>query len=91
MTTRVGRALADLFAVAQEIFGQGVLWLMIAAAIVVTLGYLFVLIRDRSVSWKKFHYVQFSMPAGAILAVWFMLAMTGPLRPILPDPSMFRC
>ena len=38
--------------------------------------YLFVLIRDRAVSWKKFLWAQLSMPFGAIAAVLFVQGMT---------------
>ena len=43
-----------LIAVLEEIFGRGLFWAMVIAAALVTLAYLFVLIRDRAVSWKKF-------------------------------------
>lgn len=65
-----------LIAVFEEIFGRGLFWLMVAAAVVVTLAYLYVLIRDRSVSWKKFLLAQLSMPVGAVAAVWLLLVMT---------------
>lgn len=65
-----------LIAVFEEIFGRGLFWAMVAAAVVVTLGYLYVLIRDRSVSWKKFLLAQLSMPVGAVAAVWFVMVMT---------------
>jgi len=65
-----------LIAVFEEIFGRGLFWAMVAAAVVVTLGYLYVLIRDRSVSWKKFLLAQLSMPVGAVAAVWFVMIMT---------------
>lgn len=65
-----------LIAVFEEIFGRGLFWVMVAAAVLVTLAYLYVLIRDRSVSWKKFLLAQLSMPVGAIAAVWFVMAMT---------------
>lgn len=32
--------------------------------------------RDRAVSWRKFLLAQLSMPLGAVLAVWFVMAMT---------------
>ena len=51
-----------LIAVFEEVFGRGLFWIMVAAAMVVTLAYLFVLIRDRSVSWRKFLLAQLSMP-----------------------------
>lgn len=65
-----------LLAVFEEIFGRGLFWIMVAVAAAVTLGYLYVLIRDRAVSWKKFLYAQLSMPIGAVLAVWFVMVMT---------------
>ena len=65
-----------LIAVFEEIFGPGLFWIMVAVAAVVTLAYLYVLIRDRSVSWRKFLLAQLSMPIGAVLAVWFVMVMT---------------
>jgi hypothetical protein len=44
--------------------------------LIVTALYLFVLIRDRAVSWKKFLWAQLSMPFGAIAAVLFVQGMT---------------
>ncbi|TNE68329.1 DUF5368 domain-containing protein [Celeribacter ethanolicus] len=65
-----------LIAVFEEIFGRGLFWAMVVVAAVVTLAYLYVLIRDRAVSWRKFLWAQLSMPVGAVLAVWFVMAMT---------------
>ncbi|MEO1987965.1 MAG: DUF5368 domain-containing protein [Martelella sp.] len=68
--------LSTLIAVLEEIFGRGVFWAMVAAAAIVTLAYFYVLVRDRSVSWKKFLLAQLSMPVGAVAAVWFLMVMT---------------
>lgn len=65
-----------LIAVFEEIFGRGLFWTMVAVAVLITLTYLYVLIRDRSVSWKKFLLAQLSMPFGAVAAIWFVMAMT---------------
>lgn len=65
-----------LWAVFEEIFGRGLFWAMVAAAVLLTLAYLYVLIRDRSVSWRKFLLAQLSMPVGAVLAVLFVWWMT---------------
>jgi glucan phosphoethanolaminetransferase (alkaline phosphatase superfamily) len=65
-----------LIAVFEEIFGPGLFWAMVVAAVLVTLAYLYVLIRDRAVSWQKFLFAQLSMPVGAVLAVWFVMVMT---------------
>lgn len=65
-----------IVAVFEEIFGRGLFWIMVALAAIVTLGYVYVLIRDHSISWRKFLLAQLSMPIGAIAAVWFVLVMT---------------
>lgn len=65
-----------LIAVFEEIFGRSLFWAMVLAAGVVTLAYLYVLIRDRAVSWRKFLLAQLSMPFGALAAVVFVQAMT---------------
>tara|TARA_B100000683_G_C12171637_1_gene424556 strand:- start:32 stop:370 length:339 start_codon:yes stop_codon:yes gene_type:complete len=59
-----------LIAVFEETFGRGLFWAMVAVA------YVYVLIRDRAVSWRKFLLAQLSMPLGAIAAVWFVLTVT---------------
>ncbi len=68
--------LETLIAVFEEIFGRGLFWVMVGAAALVTLAYLYVLIRDRSVSWRKFLTAQIAMPFGAVAAVWFVMVMT---------------
>ena len=65
-----------LIAVFEEIFGRGLFWAMVLAALVVTAAYLYVLIRDRAMSMRKFLWAQLSMPFGAIAAVLFVQAMT---------------
>ena len=65
-----------LLAVFEEIFGRGLFWAMVIVAAVITLAYLYVLTRDRAVSWRKFLWAQLSMPFGAVAAVWFVLIMT---------------
>ncbi len=68
--------LGTLIAVFEEIFGSGLFWAMVVVAALVTLAYLYVLIRDRAVSWRKFLLAQLSMPFGAIAAVLFVQAVT---------------
>ncbi len=65
-----------LIAVFEEMFGPALFWAMVAAAALVTLGYLYVLIRDRAVSWRKFLLAQLAMPVGAVAAVAFVLWIT---------------
>ena len=68
--------LGMLVAVFEEIFGSTLFWVMAATAAVITLAYLYVLIRDRQVSWRKFLWAQVAMPFGAVAAVWFVQAIT---------------
>jgi uncharacterized membrane protein YhaH (DUF805 family) len=65
-----------LIAVFEEIFGRGLFWTLVVAAVLVTIAYLYVLIRDRSMSMRKFLLAQLSMPFGAVAAVLFVQAMT---------------
>lgn len=65
-----------MIAVFEEIFGRGLFWAMVAAAVVVTVAYLYVLVRDREMSMRKFLWAQLSMPFGAVAAVVFVQAMT---------------
>lgn len=68
--------LQTLIAVFEEMFGRGLFWAMVAVAAVITAGYLYVLIRDRRVSWRKFLAAQIAMPFGAIAAVVFVFWIT---------------
>jgi uncharacterized membrane protein YhaH (DUF805 family) len=68
--------LDTLLAVFEEMFGRALFWGLVATALVITVGYLYVLIRDREVSWRKFLLAQLSMPFGAAAAIWFVLAVT---------------
>jgi hypothetical protein len=68
--------LSTFLAVFEEMFGMGLFWAMVAVAAVITLAYLYVLIRDRSMSMRKFLLAQLSMPFGGVAAVAFVLAVT---------------
>jgi hypothetical protein len=68
--------IGTLIAVFEEMFGAALFWALAATAAVVTLGYVYVLVRDRSVSWRKFLWAQLSMPVGAVAAVAFVLWVT---------------
>src|SRR6056297_890340 len=68
--------LSTMIAVFEEIFGAGLFWALVAAAALITLGYIFVLVRDRTVSWRKFLMAQIAMPFGAIAAVLFVQVVT---------------
>lgn len=68
--------LETLLAVFEEIFGQGLFWAMVVVAGIITLAYLYVLIRDRAMSMRKFLFAQLAMPFGAVAAVAFVLLVT---------------
>ncbi|MCM2563427.1 DUF5368 domain-containing protein [Lutimaribacter sp. EGI FJ00015] len=68
--------LETLIAVWEEMFGAGLFWAMVVAAVVITVAYIYVLIRDRSMSMRKFLLAQLSMPVGAVAAVIFVQQMT---------------
>lgn len=68
--------LETLLAVFEEMFGRGLFWALVAIAAVITALYLYVLIRDRALSMRKFLWAQLSMPFGAIAAVLFVFAIT---------------
>lgn len=68
--------LETLIAVWEEMFGKGLFWAMVIVAALITVAYLYVLIRDRSMSMRKFLLAQLSMPVGAIAAVIFVQKMT---------------
>ncbi|GAB4268778.1 MAG: hypothetical protein Kow0013_19800 [Pararhodobacter sp.] len=68
--------LETLIAVWEEMFGRGLFWAMVVVAAVVTVLYIYVLIRDRALSMRKFLLAQLSMPIGAVAAVAFVLTIT---------------
>jgi len=65
-----------LIAVFEEIFGRGLWWFMVVLAVAITALYLYVLIRDRTMSMRQFLWAQLSMPFGAIISVLYVQAMT---------------
>lgn len=69
-------SLSTLIAVFEEMFGGSFFWLLLALASLVTVLYLYVLIRDRTLSLRKFFLAQLSMPVGAVAAVWLVLQVT---------------
>ncbi|GGD21815.1 DUF5368 domain-containing protein [Sinisalibacter lacisalsi] len=68
--------LETMIAVFEEMFGRGLFWAMVAVAAVITAAYVFVLVRDRAMSMRKFLWAQLSMPFGAIAAVLFVQGIT---------------
>jgi hypothetical protein len=69
-------SLGTFLAVFEEMFGRGLFWAMVAVAALITLAWIWVLIRDRALSMRKFLLAQLSMPFGAVAAVAFVLWIT---------------
>lgn len=67
---------STLIAVFEEMFGKGLFWALVMTAVVVTALYIYVLIRDRALSMRKFLWAQVAMPFGAIAAVLFVQGIT---------------
>jgi len=67
---------STLIAVFEEIFGSGLFWALVVVAVLITAAYVYVLIRDRALSMRKFLLAQLSMPVGAVAAVAFVLYIT---------------
>ena len=68
--------LMTILAVFEEMFGRGLFWTMVVVALAITAAWVYVLVRDRSLSMRKFLLAQLSMPLGGIAAVWFVLLIT---------------
>jgi hypothetical protein len=68
--------LETMLAVFEDMFGFWLFWALVAVAVAITAAYLYVLIRDRHVGWRKFLIAQVFMPVGAVLAVLFVMWIT---------------
>jgi|SRR5690554_6454882 len=68
--------LSTLFAVFEEMFGGVLFWALVVAAVAITALYLYVLVRDRAMSMRKFLLAQLSMSVGAVAAVVLVLQIT---------------
>jgi uncharacterized membrane protein YhaH (DUF805 family) len=69
-------SLRTILAVFEEIFGRGLFWALVLLAVLFTAAWAWVLIRDRSLSMRKYLVAQLSMPFGAVAAVAFVLWIT---------------
>jgi hypothetical protein len=65
-----------LIAVFEEMFGFWLFWTLVVVAVLITVAYLYVLIRDHHMSMRKFLLAQLSMPFAGAAAVWFVLWVT---------------
>ena len=69
-------SVGTFIAVFEEMFGAWLFWLMVAVAAVISLAYIYVLIRDHGMGMRRFLLAQLSMPVGAVAAVAFVLWVT---------------
>lgn len=67
---------AVFIAVFQEMLGDVLLWLLVAAAILVTLAFAVVLMRERRISTRRLVWSELVGLAGGCAAVLFMQAIT---------------
>ncbi len=65
-----------LIAVFEEIFGRGVFWGLVLLAAVITVLFIWAVIRDRGVRAAKMLRAQLWFPVGAVAMVWFVLFIT---------------
>ena len=69
-------SLSTLFAVFEEMFGAMLFWSLAAAAVLVTIAFVYVLIRDRGFDGRRLLRAELAAPVGAVAAVMFVLWMT---------------
>ncbi|WP_306119238.1 MULTISPECIES: DUF5368 domain-containing protein [unclassified Roseitalea] len=68
--------LGTLIAVLEEMFGQPLFWALVVAAGLITLGFIYVLVRDRSLRSRWFLRAELVAPIGAVAAIWFVFFIT---------------
>lgn len=68
--------LGTLIAVFEEIFGVIPFWLLTAAALAVTIAFIYLLIRERSLKGPRLLYAELAAPFGAIAAILFVQWVT---------------
>ena len=68
--------LSTLIAVFEEMFGPALFWGLVAAAVAVTLAFLWVLVRERGVAARRLVRAELFAPLGAVAAVAFVFWIT---------------
>lgn len=68
--------LDTLFAVFEEMFGPALFWALVAAAVLISLAFLWVVIRDRGIVGHRFLRAELVAPVGAIAAILFVQWIT---------------
>ncbi|MCO8145267.1 DUF5368 domain-containing protein [Rhodovulum tesquicola] len=65
-----------LIAVFEEMYGPWLFWAMVLVAAMITLAFIFVLIRDRSIEGRYLARAELTAPIGAIAAILFVQYIT---------------
>lgn len=65
-----------LLAVFEQMFGPVLFWVLLIVCVIITAAYVYVLVRDRAISARKFLWAQVSMPFGALIAIWIVMKST---------------
>lgn len=65
-----------LIAVFEEIFGAALFWAMVVAAVLITLAFVYAVIRDRGIDGRRFVRAELAAPVGAIAAILFVQFVT---------------
>lgn len=65
-----------LLAVFEEMFGPWLFWTLVAVAALVTVAFIYVLIRDRGLESRKLVRAELTAPIGAIAAILFVQWVT---------------
>ena len=68
--------LGTLLAVFEEMFGPVLFWALVAAAVAVTVAFIYVVIRDRAILSSRFLRAELLAPVGAVAAVAFVMMVT---------------
>ncbi|HDR29330.1 DUF5368 domain-containing protein [Rhodovulum sp.] len=65
-----------LIAVFEEMYGRWLFWTLVLVAAIITLAFIFVLIRDRSIEGRYLARAELTAPIGAIAAILFVQYIT---------------
>lgn len=68
--------LDTMIAVFEEMFGPALFWAMVVAAALISLGFLYAVIRDRGIDGRRFVRAELAAPVGAIAAILFVQWIT---------------
>jgi drug/metabolite transporter (DMT)-like permease len=65
-----------ILAVFEEMFGPWLFWALVAVAVLITVAFLYVLVRDRNLESRSLVRAELTAPVGAIAAILFVQWIT---------------